>query len=162
MTAAQFAKIAKVSKGAVLNWIRKGELPAAQVRTDRGPGYVIDMNEAQALEWLNTAGKLYAEAPKREEEASRPEAVSESPLIEQLRSEVSFLRTELERRGEELRRRAEIEQLKDAFIQELMERAKALPAPPPDPHDQKPEPPKRKGWGAVWDWLNAPVKGNKS
>lgn len=57
MTTAQFAKIAKVSKGTVLHWIRKGELPATQVRTKRGPGYEIEMDEAQALEWLKRSGK---------------------------------------------------------------------------------------------------------
>jgi excisionase family DNA binding protein len=149
MTAAQFAKIAKVSKGTVLHWIRKGELPATQVRTERGPGYEIEMDDAQALEWLAQAGKLYtfSESPTRpeaENPKSEPAPAADSALVEQLRSEVSFLRSELERRGEELRKRAEIEHLKDAFIQELVERTKALPAP--EPTDQKPESPKRRRW----------------
>lgn len=57
MTAAQFAKIARVSKGTVLLWIRKGELPATRVLTERGPGYEIEMDEAQALEWLKVSGR---------------------------------------------------------------------------------------------------------
>jgi hypothetical protein len=149
MTAAKFAKIAKVSKGTVLHWIRKGELPATQVRTERGPGYEIEMDDAQALEWLSRAGKLYtfSEGPtttEAETPKSEPAPAADSALVEQLRGEVSFLRAELERRGEELRKRAEIEHLKDAFIQELVERTKALPAP--EPVIQNPESPKRRRW----------------
>lgn len=149
MTAAQFAKIAKVSKGTVLSWIRKGELPANQVRTERGPGYEIDMDDAQALAWLNQSGKLYtfSEGPTRPEpETPKTESApsGDSAIVEQLRSEVEFLRAELERRGEELRKRADIEHLKDAFIQELVERTKALPAP--QSTVQQPEPPKRRRW----------------
>lgn len=58
MTAAQFAKVAKVSKGTVLHWIRKGELPARKIDTKHGPGYEVDMEVWQAQEWLEDFDKL--------------------------------------------------------------------------------------------------------
>jgi len=144
MTAARFAKIAKVAKGTVLHWIRKGDLPAARVRTPQGPGYEIEMDDAQALAWLNRTGKLYtfSEGPTTPEPETGSEPDDPDALVGQLRREVSFLRAELERRSDELRKRAEIDHLKDAFMRHLIERTEALATRGPD--GREPDPSKRR------------------